>query len=183
MAFDRQAALARMAAHVLDHGLQTATLRPLAAAAGTSDRMLIYHFGSRDALLGEVLGHLTADLGARLAAGLGTATSLGSTVFLSRVWAVASAPALRPYMRIWLELAAVASREQGARLDLARGIVDFFLGWVRARLVRPDDAELVLVLFEGLLVLQEAGQPDTVQAALARAALVLGAPPPDPDPE
>jgi AcrR family transcriptional regulator len=37
--------------HVLEHGLIGLTLRPLAAAIGTSDRMLIYHFGSRDALV------------------------------------------------------------------------------------------------------------------------------------
>ena len=32
--------------HALEHGLIGLSLRPLAAAIGTSDRMLIYHFGS-----------------------------------------------------------------------------------------------------------------------------------------
>jgi AcrR family transcriptional regulator len=31
-------------------------LEPLATAAGTSSRMLIYHFGTRDGLLREILG-------------------------------------------------------------------------------------------------------------------------------
>ena len=41
--------------HVLEHGLVGLTLRPLAAAIGTSDRMLIYHFGSRDGLVSAVV--------------------------------------------------------------------------------------------------------------------------------
>ena len=45
--------------HVLAHGLIGLTLRPLAAAVGTSDRMLIYHFGSRDALVSAVVARAT----------------------------------------------------------------------------------------------------------------------------
>jgi len=41
--------------HVLRHGLIGLTLRPVAAAIGTSDRMLIYHFESRDALVSAVV--------------------------------------------------------------------------------------------------------------------------------
>ena len=45
--------------HVLEHGLIGLTLRPLAAAIGTSDRMLIYHFGNRDALVSAVVTRAT----------------------------------------------------------------------------------------------------------------------------
>jgi AcrR family transcriptional regulator len=41
--------------HALAHGLIGLSLRPLAAAIGTSDRMLIYHFGSKDDLVAAVL--------------------------------------------------------------------------------------------------------------------------------
>jgi AcrR family transcriptional regulator len=40
---------------VLEHGLIGLSLRPLAAELGTSDRMLIYHFGSKDELVADVL--------------------------------------------------------------------------------------------------------------------------------
>ena len=46
--------------HVLRHGLIGLTLRPVAAAIGTSDRMLVYHFGSRDALVSAVVAHIGA---------------------------------------------------------------------------------------------------------------------------
>lgn len=41
--------------YALVHGLIGLSLRPLAAELGTSDRMLIYHFGSKDALVATIL--------------------------------------------------------------------------------------------------------------------------------
>jgi len=41
--------------YVLEHGLIGLSLRPLAAALGTSDRMLLYHFGTKDELVAAVL--------------------------------------------------------------------------------------------------------------------------------
>jgi AcrR family transcriptional regulator len=41
--------------YVLEHGLIGLSLRPLAAELGTSDRMLLYHFGSKDELVADVL--------------------------------------------------------------------------------------------------------------------------------
>ena len=46
--------------YVLEHGLIGLSLRPLAAALGTSDRMLIYRFGNKDSLVAEVLRTSTA---------------------------------------------------------------------------------------------------------------------------
>src|SRR5580698_59621 len=50
----RQRLLDACTDHALAHGLPD-RLGPLATAAGTSTRMLIYHFGTRDGLLREVL--------------------------------------------------------------------------------------------------------------------------------
>lgn len=52
----REELLEQVTDHVLEHGLIGLTLRPVAAAIGTSDRMLIYHFESRDALVSAVVG-------------------------------------------------------------------------------------------------------------------------------
>jgi len=51
----REELLDQVTDHVLVHGLIGLTLRPVAAAIGTSDRMLIYHFDSRDALVSAVV--------------------------------------------------------------------------------------------------------------------------------
>src|SRR3712207_9449230 len=66
----REAYLAGAVEHVLREGVTTLSLRPLAAALGTSDRMLLYYFGSRDELLAAVLGAVGEQLQAGLAAAL-----------------------------------------------------------------------------------------------------------------
>jgi AcrR family transcriptional regulator len=55
----RDALLADCTDHVLAEGLIGLSLRPLAAAVGTSDRMLIYHFGNRDGLVAAVIDEST----------------------------------------------------------------------------------------------------------------------------
>jgi AcrR family transcriptional regulator len=49
-------------AYLLRHGIADLSLRPMAAEAGTSARLLIFHFGSKEQLLGEVLGEMQARL-------------------------------------------------------------------------------------------------------------------------
>jgi AcrR family transcriptional regulator len=51
----RQELLARAVAWFSEHGVGDTSLRTLAAGIGTSHRMLNYHFGSRDGLLGAVV--------------------------------------------------------------------------------------------------------------------------------
>ena len=59
----REALLARAIGHFAEHGVGDTSLRALAGAIGTSHRMLIYHFGSRDGLLAAVVD--TVEQGAR----------------------------------------------------------------------------------------------------------------------
>ena len=47
--------LAAAVDHILEHGLSDLSLRELATAIGTSHRMLIYHFGSREGLVVAVI--------------------------------------------------------------------------------------------------------------------------------
>ncbi len=45
--------------YVLEHGLVGLSLRPMAAELGTSDRMLLYHFASKDDLVAPCCGSPT----------------------------------------------------------------------------------------------------------------------------
>ena len=56
MGSDRRQVWAEAATdYVLEHGLLDLSLRPLAADLGTSDRMLLYHFGAKDELVATIL--------------------------------------------------------------------------------------------------------------------------------
>src|SRR6478609_4110414 len=51
----RDRLLAAAVDHILEHGLGDLSLRELATAIGTSHRMLIYHFGSKEELIVAVI--------------------------------------------------------------------------------------------------------------------------------
>ena len=50
----------KLADHILAEGLLNASLRPLAKAVGTSDRMLLYYFKDKDELIEAVLNRIAA---------------------------------------------------------------------------------------------------------------------------
>lgn len=113
----RQELVEQAAEHVLEHGLIGLTLRPLAAALGTSDRMLIYHFGSRDALVAEVVVEITARASAILAH-LTPAESVHDAVL--RLWEAHRSGALGRCQQIYLQAAASGLIGVEPYLSLAR---------------------------------------------------------------
>lgn len=89
-------------AYVLDHGLVDLSLRPLAAAVGSSPRVLLYLFGSKDGLVRALLARARSDelalldvLRAEGAAGL-----RGAAV---RIWDWLRDPAHRNLLTLWSE--------------------------------------------------------------------------------
>ena len=58
----KQELLDELIAYLAKHGIADLSLRPMAAAAGTSARLLIFHFGSKEQLLQEVLEEMQARL-------------------------------------------------------------------------------------------------------------------------
>ena len=169
----REAAIGRMADHLLQEGMAGASLRPLAAAAGTSDRMLLYYFADKDDLLSATLEHVAARL-ARLLdeAGRGR-TPPPFPALLAQVWAAVRNPALQPYMRLWLELAASAARGQELHRAIAGRIADGFLTWTAERLHvdqeadRASQAALLLATVDGLALLDAVGRGEAADCAMA----------------
>lgn len=98
--------LDRITAHIIEHGLSEAALRQLATIAGTSHRMLIYYFGSRDGLLGAVLHELR---GAESREIIGTAKTRMQA--LQALWDYYTAPERRLEMQIFFHLAGQAAHK------------------------------------------------------------------------
>jgi AcrR family transcriptional regulator len=101
----RRDELAEQAAdYVLDHGLIGLSLRPLAAALGTSDRMLIYHFGGKDALIAEVIVRST-DRAVGVVESLRPARTVRAGVL--RLWQALLEPELDRCQRVYIQAAAL----------------------------------------------------------------------------
>ena len=97
--------------YVLTHGMADLSLRPLAKALKTNARMLVYHFGSREELMRQILEGLREREDARIQAWF--KKNRGGTLpeFLRWYWQRMSAPQARPALRLIFELYALALRD------------------------------------------------------------------------
>lgn len=164
---DRNRLVAAMADHVLEHGLNTASLRPLAAAAQTSDRMLIYHFGSKEGVVGAILEKLAADMASGLDTALPPARFAEESELVARVIPLLRSAPYSAYMRVWFDI--VAASAQGSALHRASGcaIVERFLDWVALRHPHGHEgAPRCLAMIEGLLLLDAVGMARTTDKAM-----------------
>ena len=89
-----------------ERGLSDASLRELAAAMGTSHRMVLYHFGSRDGLVAAIVERVEAQQRAALADLAATATTPED--LMRRQWDQLTDPDLRPFIRLFFEVLAHA---------------------------------------------------------------------------
>lgn len=95
--------------YVLANGLVGLSLRPLAAALGTSDRMLIYHFGSKERLVSEVLGRAQQRLALSVTPGEAQVRSLADLV--DYLWTALKAPVATQVTRLYLETCVLAVQD------------------------------------------------------------------------
>ncbi len=90
--------------YVHEHGLIGLSLRPLAAALGTSDRMLLYHFGTKDDLVAALL-RASNDRAVTGISQLSPSADLRTAVH--DLWTAVRSPALEPCTRMYVEAAAL----------------------------------------------------------------------------
>lgn len=85
------------------HGLGDLTLRPLAATIGSSPRVLLYLFGSRDGLVRALLARARRDELQLLDSARIDAASLGLGATIHLVWQWLAATEHRPLLCLWVE--------------------------------------------------------------------------------
>jgi AcrR family transcriptional regulator len=168
----RAAMLERIADHLLRQGLAQSSLRALATAVGTSDRMLLYYFADKEDLLGSALRTVTARLATLLAQTLPEGEPRGVETVLRELAGVVRGDAVRPYMQLWLEMTIASARGEEPFRSLAGAIAEGFVGWVETRLAMKDAgarqaaAARIVALLDGLVVLDLVGQGTTADLAL-----------------
>jgi AcrR family transcriptional regulator len=107
-------------------GIADQSLRAIAQLSGTSHRMLIHHFGSKEELFVEVArgveARQRAALGALLAGADATSEDLGR-----RFWEQLRSPALAPQERLFFEIYGQALQGRQWALPLLDGIVEYWI--------------------------------------------------------
>jgi AcrR family transcriptional regulator len=165
---NKSKALDAICAHLLREGLAEAGLRTLADAAGTSDRMLVYYFGTKDELMSQALQRLAGEL-----------TTMLDAAELSRrpwhdaahaIWQTLANKAGKPYMLLWVELSGLAARGRQPYAEIAGALVDGFVVWAEAHVdARPGersrDAARLVAMIEGKALLLSVGRGSLVDTA------------------
>ena len=119
----RQQLLERALGYLAEHGIGDISLRELAAALGTSHRMLIYHFGSKEGLFVAIVQEAENRQRRLLASSFGTESP--DIVALGRhFWRQLRSPELAPLERLFFELYAQALQGR----EYARPILAGFPG-------------------------------------------------------
>ncbi|TIC80015.1 TetR/AcrR family transcriptional regulator [Nocardioides sp. GY 10127] len=129
----REALLERVTDHVLEHGVVGLTLRPVAAAVGTSDRMLVYHFGTRDDLVMAVVLR-TEERSIAAIDALPAASGVRAGV--NALWRAYQTEPLASGLRVYLQAAATGLLGQEPHRSGARAGGERWVGAIRAYLVR-----------------------------------------------
>lgn len=165
--------------YVLDHGLADLSLRPLATAIGSSPRVLLFLFGSKDGLVAALLARARADeLGVLERVRHAGATG-GPSAATEAIWAWLAAPEHRALLTLWLEAYARALVERdGVWAGFAARTVREWLDLLAELGPDDDDAAdrtLLLAVLRGcLLDLLATGDVDRTGAAVQRYLRLIG---------
>lgn len=156
----KQRLLASVIGYIQTSGITELSLRELAAAIGTSHRMLLYHFGSREGLMVAVV-HAVEDQQRAFLADLLASNPLSSREEVLRaMWRRLVDPRLWPNERLFFELYVAALHH---RPGTAGMLDDIVVAWIRpmvefARLHGMDpelaetDTRLGVAVVRGLLL-------------------------------
>lgn len=157
-------------------GLANASLREIADGVGTSHRMLIHHFGSKDGVLVAVVAEMERRQQAALTE-LAESPAIAAPDGLWSVWQRWSDPGLVPFERLFFELYGQAITGKPWAVRLLDGVVDDWIEPVAAALrasgaaADPDhiDARLAIAVTRGLLLdLFATGDRTATDAAMRR---------------
>ncbi len=167
----RDEILGRVADHLLAVGIAGSSLRPLAQAAGVSDRMLLYYFRDKDEVLSLGLARVAERLTVKLDAAT-AAQSLPLPALRKRLATLLLDDALWPYMQLWLEIASLSARGEEPFRTIGTQLGHQFLAWGGAQLdpgkdeaERPRQAAELLASVEGLVLLKSLGLSDEARNA------------------
>jgi len=161
---------------VLQDGIGVLGLRGMAARVGTSDRMLIYYFGTKDQLIIEVLERVSRKLTALLTA-FSQEPRVSPGQYLERALLMAKDPVVAPFMRLWTDVVARGARGEKPYDQVGPALVQSWVDWIQTRLEPAADgrnaerAAALLSIVEGVTLLEMAapGSTSGVQAVLSAA--------------
>jgi AcrR family transcriptional regulator len=104
----REDLLSACIAYILENGVADLSLRPLAAQVGSKARLLIYHFGSKDALLAEAMTVVRARVQKAFAEIVDSERQRKPSDIIRTFWSWATSMQHQKFLRLFFEIHGLA---------------------------------------------------------------------------
>ena len=145
--------------YLTSHGVADASLRPLAEAVGSSPRVLLYYFGSKEALIARALARLRERQRAAYAQMKLAATANPREACLA-IWRHLSAPSSEPLFRMFFQAYSMGLQDPERFQEFLRTAIEDWLEFLSAPLLARGHpaalarayATVVLAGFRGFML-------------------------------
>jgi len=159
-------------AAALDDGLSSLTFGRLAKRLGINDRTVVYYFPTKDHLITDVV----TSMGLHLQQTLGDAFSTPAVdhVELARAaWPVLARVETDPIFALFFEANGLAAAGRAPYDALVPQLIDAWIDWLMSLLTgtsekRRAEAEAVIAVIDGLLLLRQLAGPASAERAAER---------------
>lgn len=151
---ERMRLLGLTADYLLRHGVINLRLRTLGEAIGTSHRVLLYYFASKQELITAALDEAARTASVRDASLFGPTGTGPVEAELMRVWKLVSAPAQLPLIKLFLQVVAVAIHDSSRYVEFLEGLNSewalAYREYLAGHAVPDDDASAIAAEIIGL---------------------------------
>jgi AcrR family transcriptional regulator len=152
----KQELLENLLGYLLENGVADLSLRPMAAAAGTSARLLMFHFGSKEKLVTEVLAEMQTRLQHSFTRLSAIQPGARPVPLLRAFWDWALEEENFGHLRLLYQLQILATQENAVYAGYLEGNSMNWLALIQAALPQPQRdsalATLFCAVFDGLFI-------------------------------
>lgn len=153
-----------------DVGLSGLTFAKVAERLGTSDRMVVYYFPSKSALVEAAVTHMGAELQSVLAVAFGDEPRSADELVVA-AWPVLTTRSADKVFAVFFEALGLASAGVQPYESLAKVLMDGWAAWLTPRVAAPTEvmrrqhALAVIARIDGLLMLRRVLGAKAAQSA------------------
>ncbi len=152
----REDLIERALEYFLANGLAGLSLRPLAEKIGTSARLLVYHFGSKDGLVAAVMNEVRARVQKSFVRFMNASDKKRPNRIMPAFWTWVIHPSNVRYMRLLFEVQILAIQNPKAYARYLEGTSSSWLDLIESSLPPSKDrrtiATLCTAVIDGLLI-------------------------------
>ena len=140
--------------------------------------MLLYHFGTKERLITELLSYVAGLYAAGLDAVLAQGERPASrAALMARILEQNADPAFQPFMQLWWEIVGGAARGLPGFPQAAEAMVGELLVWLEGHMPAGDPdpaggARFILTVIEGAMMLGAVGHRETARQGLLAGGLL-----------